>query len=108
MSRKTFSFFVLFFIAGNTSGQPFAHDSLMKLPIYTSLEIALQHPDNVYRLHLKWIRMDSLPESIFTLKNLQELSVTNCKLLILNHSINQFKNLQYLTLYKNRLVRLPN
>ncbi|MDL2309062.1 hypothetical protein LJC68_05050 [Bacteroidales bacterium OttesenSCG-928-B11] len=89
-------------------GQLLSKDSLDKLPIYTSLDAALQDASNVYRLHIKWTRMDSLPLTLFTLTNLQELSITNCKLLILNQDISRLENLQYITLYKNRLVRLPD
>lgn len=108
MYRKIFIFIILSFIYSHINAQLLPKDSLKKQPVYTSLEAALKEPEKVYRLHLKWIRMDSLPAAIFTLTHLQELSVTNCKLSVLNQDIYKFNKLQYLTLYKNRLVRLPN
>ena len=76
--------------------------------VYKSIEEALQNPDRVYRLKLvNKRRMDSLPEKIFQLKNLRELTVKGCKLQVLNRRISEFQKLIYLNVGSNRLVRLP-
>ena len=84
-------------------------EELTKQKIFTSLEEALREPDKVYRLTLKRLKKtDSLPEEIFLLKNLQELTVINSKLQTVNRNIAQFAYLQYLNLDHNRLVKLPD
>lgn len=76
--------------------------------VYTNLETALQKPDMVYRLKLSGKpKCDSIPKEILQLKNLRELTLRNCKLLIINQDIALLSNLQYLNLENNRLVHLP-
>ena len=86
--------------------QPLSEETLKKQPIYTSLEEALQNPEQVYRLKLK-IKADSLPEDVFKLTNLQELTAARCKMNVLNQSIGRLTNLEYLNVMGNHLVRLP-
>lgn len=75
---------------------------------YTSLEEALQDPQHVYRLKLtKLEKRDSLPNELFTLTELRELTVKGCRLCVLNQDIHKLTKLQYLNLDKNKLVRLP-
>lgn len=76
--------------------------------IYKSLEEALRNPEQVYRLKLiNKHRMDSLPEKIFQLTNLRELTVKGCKMEVLNRRIGELHKLIYLNVSSNRLVRLP-
>lgn len=86
--------------------QPLSEEALKQQPVYTSLEEALQNPQNVYRLKLK-IKADSLPEEVFQLTNLQELTAARCKLNVLNQSIGKLIRLEYLNVMGNHLVRLP-
>ena len=81
---KFFNYFISSFVAllllcgGSVSAQKvrYAYDSNDDGTIYKSLEEALANPDKVYRLKLvNKRRMDSLPEKIFQLKNLRELTV---------------------------------
>jgi len=75
---------------------------------YTSLEEALAHPDNVYRLKLtKLAYRDSLPEELFQLTQLRELTVKGCRLCKVNNNIALLKHLQLLNLDRNKLLRLP-
>lgn len=75
---------------------------------YKSLDDALKNPEQVYRLKLvNKHRMDSLPEKLFMLTNLRELTVKGCKLNVLNQQISQLKKLVYLNVSCNHLVRLP-
>ena len=76
--------------------------------VYSSLEEALQEPQNVYRLKLtKLAQRDSLPEELFKLTELRELTIKGCRLCIVNQKINLLTHLQYLNLDHNKLVRLP-
>lgn len=76
--------------------------------VYTSLEEALVEPQNVYRLKLtKLAQRDSLPEELFQLTELRELTIKGCRLCIVNQKISLLTHLQYLNLDHNKLVRLP-
>jgi Leucine-rich repeat (LRR) protein len=89
--------------------QQLSKQELDRQKLFTSLEEALREPDNVYRLALKRLkRNDSLPEKIFLLTKLQELTVTKSKLQTINKNIVQLTNLQYLNLDHNHLVKLPD
>lgn len=75
---------------------------------YTSIEEALLEPQNVYRLKLtKLEKRDSLPEELFQLTELRELTIKGCRLCIVNQRIGELSKLQYLNLDRNKLVRLP-
>ena len=87
--------------------QPLSDSLLAVQPLYTSLEQALVNPQQVYRLRLKGLKSDSLPEVLFQCKNLQELTVKGCRLQLLNADIARLPYLQYLNIEHNRLVRLP-
>ena len=76
---------------------------------YTSIEEALQATGPVYRLKItKLSKRDSLPEELFQLTELRELTVKGCRLCILNQRIGELRHLQYLNLDRNKLVHLPN
>lgn len=76
--------------------------------VYKSIDEALMNVDKAYRLKLvNKRRMDSLPEKIFQLKNLRELTVKGCKLEVLNQRICELDKLIYLNVGSNHLVRLP-
>ena len=76
---------------------------------YTSLEEAMQATETVYRLKLtKLPNRDSLPEELFGLTELRELTVKGCRLNIVNQDIAKLKHLRLLNLDRNKLVRLPN
>lgn len=76
--------------------------------VYTSLDEALQSEKPVYRLKItKLSNRDSLPEEVFRLKELRELTVKGRKLCLLNQNIGKLVHLQYLNLDHNQLLRLP-
>lgn len=76
--------------------------------VYTSLTEALQSDKTVYRLKItKLTNRDSLPEELFQLTELRELTVKGCKLCRLNQDIGKLVHLQYLNLDHNKLLRLP-
>ena len=98
------------FIAENADAQKvrYGYDQQDDGTVYKSIDEALLHADRAYRLKLVNKRkMDSLPEKIFQLTNLRELTVKGCKLQVLNQRIGEFKKLLYLNVGSNRLVRLP-
>lgn len=75
---------------------------------YTSLTEALQEPENVYRLKLtKLANRDSLPEELFQLTELRELTIKGCRLCVLNQNLDKLTKLESLNLDKNKLLRLP-
>lgn len=76
-------------------------------PVFTSIEEAQKNPEQVYRLKLK-IKADSLPDAVFQFTNLQELTISKCRLSVLNQRISELTNLEYLDVSANQLVRLPN
>ena len=76
--------------------------------VYTSIAEALQSGKPVYRLKItKLASRDSLPEELFQLTELRELTVKGRKLCRLNQSIGKLVHLQYLNLDHNQLLRLP-
>ena len=84
------------------------YDSVDNGRTYTSLQEALKEPQKAYRLKLtKLDNRDSLPEELFTLTELRELTIKGCKLCVLNQNIDNLTKLESLNLDKNKLVRLP-
>ena len=76
--------------------------------VYTSLNEALQSDKPVYRLKItKLVNRDTLPEELFQLTELHELTVKGCKLCRLNQNIGKLTKLQYLNLDHNKILRLP-
>ena len=76
--------------------------------VYTSINEALQSDRPVFRLKItKLANRDSLPEELFQLTELRELTVKGCKLCRLNQSIGKLSHLQYLNLDHNKILRLP-
>ncbi len=104
--KKALCFIVLLLSIIDVFPQLLTEEALKKEPIYTSLEEALANKEKVYRLKLK-IKADSLPEELFQLNNLQELTVARCKLNVLNEKIGTLKKLEYLNVMGNHLIRLP-
>ncbi|MDD6184152.1 MAG: leucine-rich repeat domain-containing protein [Bacteroidales bacterium] len=76
--------------------------------VFTSMEEALKAERPVYRLKItKLTNKDSLPEELFRLTELRELTVKGCKLCRLNQNIGKLTKLQYLNVDHNKLLRLP-
>jgi Leucine-rich repeat (LRR) protein len=76
--------------------------------VFTSIEEALKSEKPVYRLKIKKLEnRDSLPEELFQLTELRELTVKGRKLCLLNQNIGKLVHLQYLNVDHNQLLRLP-
>lgn len=114
ISRMVTAMWLICFMLCNISGTAQKTSTLLYGPndngrTYTSLEEALQATEPVYRLKLtKLPTRDSLPEELFQLTELRELTVKGCRLCIVNQRIGELKHLQYLNLDRNKLVHLPN
>ena len=106
--RSTFILAVILLMLGGTKiwAQPLSPEELKAQPVYTTLESALENPQQVYRLRLR-INSDSLPDEVFQLTNLQELVAIRCKLDVLNDRIGELTNLELLNLTGNHLIKLP-
>ncbi len=98
--------FCIALIINNINAQLLSREDLEKQPIYTSLEEAAANPLKVYRLKLK-IRADSIPQEVFLMTNLQELTLSKCRLSVIDEKIGQLTHLQYFNVASNRLIRLP-
>lgn len=76
--------------------------------VYTSIEAALSSDKPVYRLKITKLKVrDSLPEEIFDLVELRELTIKGCRLCVLNKNIELLQKLEVLNLDRNKLLRLP-
>ena len=76
--------------------------------VFTSIAEALKAEKPVYRLKItKLANRDSLPEELFQLTELRELTVKGRKLCLLNQNIGKLVHLQYLNLDHNQLLWLP-
>ena len=106
MKKRIGWLFFLTIAMATAMGQPLSEEALKNQPVFTSLEEALQKPEQVYRLKLKF-KADSLPEEVFQLTNLQELTAARCKMNVLNQNIGKLTRLEYLNVMGNHLVRLP-
>ena len=111
MSKRVFFFIII--ISVFTSAVFAQKTTLLYAPdddgkVFTSIEEALKSEKPVYRLKItKLANKDSLPEELFRLTELRELTVKGCKLCRLNQSIGKLSHLQYLNLDHNKLLRLP-
>lgn len=107
--NKFFLFFlIIYFSTCSIYGQEYQYKELLNEKIYISIEEALCEPENVYRLKLKKCKKcDSLPEEIFQLTQLQELTISGLKLKKINNNLSLLKNLKYLNISRNKLTSLP-
>ncbi len=74
---------------------------------YRNLEKALKEPDKVFRLDLSGQKLKSLPEEIYTFKNLNALDLSGNKLKELPERLSELVHLQELRVSRNKLVQLP-
>ena len=106
-------FFFIIIISVYTSAVFAQRTTLLYAPdddgkVFTSMEEALKSEKPVYRLKItKLANKDSLPEELFRLTELRELTVKGCKLCRLNQNIGKLTHLQYLNLDHNKILRLP-
>lgn len=106
--RTTVTVFALLVCVTNTRAQTELLDSLAleQTFSYTSIEEAMQHPEQVIRLELKKKKLKQIPPEVFQMTNLQYLDLSKNKLRELPDDIEKLTNLQYLSLSKNELEEL--
>ena len=75
---------------------------------YHSLESALKHPDNVYRLDLSHQKLKEVPEDVRKLKNLNALDLGHNKLKELPGWMNELQYMQEFSAGKNKFTEIPN
>ena len=105
---KRTNIFIIFLLFSGFASQAQLLDSLTlaREPEYTSIAEALKHPDNVYRLNLRKLKLKKIPPEIFTLKNLQELNVSRNKLTEIPKEISKLTKLQILDVSANEIDTL--
>ncbi|HPS46345.1 MAG TPA: leucine-rich repeat domain-containing protein [Bacteroidales bacterium] len=99
----TFLFLLWGFSGSGVFAQLLSAEELKKKPIYTNLSTAIKNPEKVYRLSLKKQKLKEIPESVFLLKNLQELDISRNKIKAIPKEIAQLKNLEILDASLNKI-----
>ncbi len=75
---------------------------------FYSLEEAFNiHPDSVFKLSLRKMKLDSLPSEILRFKNIQSLDLSGNKLKSLPEFIAEFSLLQEIDISKNKFTHFP-
>ena len=75
--------------------------------VYASLEEALQSPEKVYRLELRYNGLTQLPATISRFRNLERLDLRGNMLTSLPETFGMLRNLKWLDLGGNKLQSLP-
>lgn len=103
------SIFVFLFYLYNTSfkAQPFNKETLDTIKEVTLEEALKMNPNEVYRLNLKKMKLNELPEEIYQFINLQTLDASRNKILFFPRKITVFPYLQILNLSNNRIPSVP-
>jgi len=76
--------------------------------VYKSLGVALQNPDQVYRLNLSKHKLKSIPEDVFKLTHLRELNLSHNDIKTIPVEISGLTELRRLNLANNELDSLPD
>lgn len=87
--------------------QVLTEERLADETIYRSLEEALQNVNDVYILDLSKSKLDSIPNDVFQLVNLNKLLLKKNKIKHISPQIEKLKFLQELDLSKNKLEKFP-
>ena len=75
--------------------------------VYSDLKEALKNPDEIYRLSLRKLKLKTIPEDVYRLKNLNELDLGKNNIKELSGDIIKLSYLQKLNLERNQLETLP-
>ncbi len=79
--------------------------ALDTVKIFRSLELALEHPDQVYKLELTRQKYTRFPPEILKFRNLNSLDLSKNKIKFIPPEINRLKCLQELNLSRNKLTQ---
>jgi hypothetical protein len=99
MSMKQFILITCLFLSVSTWAQRGAR--------FTNLSDALKNRDSAFYLDFNGHALSQLPDTLFSLTNLESLDLCNCSLSQLPEKIGQLKNLKWLRLNYNQLTALP-
>ena len=94
-------YLLIFFIGLTTKFE--AQRSVM----YKDLEEAVQNKEHVYKLNLSRKKLDSLPNNLFQLKNLEYLDLSKNRLDHIPKELKVLQNLEHINLSKNNFIDFP-
>ncbi len=83
------------------------YDNLRWQTEYKNIEDAKKNPEKVFVLNLADKELNEFPKEILNFKNLQKLVLFGNKIKSLPKEINQLEKLQFLDLYNNQISDLP-
>ncbi len=95
------------FLRFSVNAQLLTPNQLEQQPVYTSVSEALKNPEKVYRLDLSKQKLKTVPKSVFSLYNLQELILAKNKLQKIPPEIGNLSNLQKLDVSRNKIMEFP-
>jgi Leucine-rich repeat (LRR) protein len=107
VNRIIIMFFIICY-SFRLSSQILDSAALQQQKLFISLDEALANPSIVFRLNLSKQHFDNIPESVFTLNNLQELDISDNKIEYIPSGIEKLKDLQTLDISNNDLKTLPS
>jgi Leucine-rich repeat (LRR) protein len=100
---------LLMILLGSTitvEAQKFWETRLDQREIYTDLKEAMRNPEDVYRLHLKKMKLDEIPKEVFDFPNLEELDISKNRFSTLPEEIGRLTTLKRLIAIKNKMKRV--
>jgi Leucine-rich repeat (LRR) protein len=106
VNRIIIMFFIICY-SSRLSSQILDSAALQQQKLFTSLDEALKNPSVVFHLNLSKRHMENIPESVFTLTNLQELDISDNNIEYISSGIERLKNLKTLDISNNKLKTLP-
>lgn len=92
--------------SATVEAQKFWETRLDQRDIYTDLKEASRNPEDVYRLHLKRMKLDELPKEVFDFPNLEELDISKNRFSELPEDIGRLTTLKRLIAIKNKMKRV--
>ncbi|MCB0397750.1 MAG: leucine-rich repeat domain-containing protein [Flavobacteriales bacterium] len=82
-------------------------DITSETTLFTSLEEALKTPDLVHNLALRKMKLDSIPDAVFSFHNLRKLDMGRNRISKISPRISELTQLTELNMEKNELTELP-
>ncbi|HMU77228.1 MAG: leucine-rich repeat domain-containing protein [Bacteroidetes bacterium] len=107
MKRNIIILLILLFASPAHAQELWDDAEIDTLPVFRSLNAAMQNPDSVFRLDLSKQKLKEIPPQVFELTQLRELNVSRNHLTELPEQIYKLNNLQRLYANNNKLTALP-
>ncbi len=99
--------FIAILISLNFLSKALAQEGIDTAKIYTSLDEALKNPSIVYKLQLRKLPRNQVPDTVFSFPNLRWLDISKNKLKEIPAGIGKLEKLEYLNASKNKLTSVP-